>query len=216
MGWQCDGLNTTCPFLEDSAQQMRNFYETYGRNRTLWMTEVCYASEFTDYQVSNGCPALPRLDFQDSMQWGRMLMADFNIVQASGWIYWNFILDKTGGPWLVSPEHNDPDPNEQQPIVVADPSSGEYFLTGCYFAMAHFGKYIPVGSKRMSLYSGDDVSSQVSAVAFFEEKIKEVTIVLMNDDLVEYTLDIVIGNYATTVLLTPISFTTLKFNTSVN
>lgn len=96
LGWQCDGLNTSCPYLEESAQMMRQFYEQYGQNRTLWMTELCYASEFGDYQVANGCASLPRLDFQDSMQWGAMIFADFNIIQASGWIYWNLILDTTG------------------------------------------------------------------------------------------------------------------------
>jgi O-glycosyl hydrolase len=96
LGWQCNGLNTTCPYLEESSQMMRQFYEQYGQNRTLWMTELCYASEFGDYQVANGCASLPRLDFQDSMQWGAMIFADFNIIQASGWIYWNLILDTTG------------------------------------------------------------------------------------------------------------------------
>ncbi len=55
---------------------------------------------------NTGCAPLPRYDFQDAMQWGAMLYADFLIVQASGWIYWNMILDTTGGPWLISPEHN--------------------------------------------------------------------------------------------------------------
>ncbi len=68
MGWQCNELNTTCPHLKESAALMRTFYEKYGRNRPLWMTEVCYASEFGDYNTSKGCPSLPRYDFQDGMQ----------------------------------------------------------------------------------------------------------------------------------------------------
>jgi hypothetical protein len=77
LGWQCsgaDGLNTTCPFLDSAAAAMKDLYDKIGRDRPLWMTEVCYASEFGDYNVSKGCPALPRLDFQDGMQVGPTML----------------------------------------------------------------------------------------------------------------------------------------------
>jgi glucosylceramidase len=211
LGWQCNGFNTTCPYLAESSQMMRQFYEQYGHNRTLWMTELCYASEFGDYQVANGCAALPRLDFQDSMQWGAMMFADFNIIQASGWIYWNLILDTTGGPWLISPEHNDPDPNEQQPVLVADPTTGKYYLTGGYYALAHFGRYVSTDSVRVEATS-HGVSSQLSSIAFFDAKKSVVTMVLMNDDVSSTEFSLILGKQTAKVTVPAISFTTLQFH----
>ena len=83
-GWSCDGLNATCVRLDESAALLRDFVASFAPDKPVWLTELCYATEFGDYNVSKGCAALPRLDFQDAMQWGRMMNADFNIVGASG------------------------------------------------------------------------------------------------------------------------------------
>lgn len=213
LGWQCSGLSTTCPYLKDRANDMKVFYDKYGRNRPLWMTEVCYATEFGDYNVSKGCPDLPRYDFEDSTQWGEMLFADFNIVGASGWIYWNMILDTAGGPWLTSPEHNDPDDNVQQPVIIVDPAKGEYTLTGVYYAMAHFGRYVEPGAVRVETSSSAAVPSTLSSVSFLDESTCELVTVLMNNspDIEDVTLTYGLS-YAATLSLSPISFTTLKFS----
>ena len=192
---------------------MRRFYEKYGHGRQLWMTEVCYASEFGDYNYSNGCPSLPRLDFEDSMQWGDMIYADFNIVQASGWIYWNMILDTSGGPWLVSEEHNDPDPNEQQPIIVVDTSAGTYVRTGVYYAMAHFGRYIEPGSTRFEAKISDKYQNDVSVSAFINSDTCSCVVVAMNkntqsDQEVLLSVD---DAYEASLILPPVSFTTMQF-----
>ena len=56
------------------------------------------------------CENAPVYEFSDGEFWGNMIMNDMKN-WVSGWIYWNMILDQDGGPWLVSPEHGDPDPN---------------------------------------------------------------------------------------------------------
>lgn len=81
-GWQCDGLNTTCPKLQQSAEMLKVFYDQYNgeMKRPVWMTELCYASEFDDYNYRTDCPKLPRMDFTDALQWGEMLFTDFNVI----------------------------------------------------------------------------------------------------------------------------------------
>jgi len=68
----------------------------------FWMTEVCYAYEA-------GTPrsmALPVYGFEDGDYWGNVILNDLE-AGASAWIYWNMILDETGGPWAVSPIHGE-------------------------------------------------------------------------------------------------------------
>lgn len=226
MGWQCsftegpaesNALNTTCPYLQSSAEAMAQFYADYGRNRTVWMSEVCYASEFGDYNTSSsGCPPLPRPDFDDAMQWGDMLFADFNTVGANGWIYWNLILDPSGGPWLNSPEHNDPDPNEQQPVVIADPATGTYQLTGVYYAMAHFSKFIPTGSSRRIAMATPDGATyptlQYSAFVTEQDEGATVTVVLMNRDYQPRSVTLQVAGFRSAPMdVPPIAFVTMQF-----
>ena len=51
-----------------------------------------------------------------------------------GWVDWNMVLDKQGGPnwfenWCVAP-------------VIVDPENGEVYFTPIYYTLAHFSKYI--------------------------------------------------------------------------
>ena len=153
--------------------------------------------------------------------------ADFNIVGASGWFYWNMILDTTGGPWLVSEEHNDPDPSPQQPVLVADPSTGKYYRTGVYYAMTHFGRFIKPGSFRIDarlVFSNtetnekEDVNEQddklVSSSAFLEQETCTYSIVIMSKEWQEarkirLILD---GTFEAYISINPVSFSTLRFN----
>jgi glucosylceramidase len=67
----------------------------------------------------------------------------------SAWIYWNMILDENGGPWLVSPEHRDPDGNQQHPVVIIDRKKKEVTYTGLYYYLAHFSKFVRPGAVRV-------------------------------------------------------------------
>ena len=60
-----------------------------------------------------------------------------------GWVDWNMLLDRTGGPnladnWCVAP-------------VIVDTASNEVYYTPLYFIMSHFSKYIRPGAKVLSL-----------------------------------------------------------------
>ena len=56
-----------------------------------------------------------------------------------GWIDWNMVLDRQGGPnwfknWCAAP-------------VIVDPDADEVYFTPLYFVMAHFSKYIRPGAE---------------------------------------------------------------------
>jgi glucosylceramidase len=109
----------------------------------VWQTEVCYAKTIDKR-------AMPVYDFNDGDRWGRMIIADLEN-WASGWIYWNAILDHKGGPWLTSPEHNDPADNPQHPVVIINTETKEATYTGLYYYLAHFSKFVRPGYKRIAL-----------------------------------------------------------------
>ncbi|GAB4398236.1 MAG: glycoside hydrolase family 30 protein [Microscillaceae bacterium] len=55
-----------------------------------------------------------------------------------GWIDWNMVLDKQGGPnwfknWCIAP-------------VIVDPEADEVYFTPLYYVMAHFSKFIRPGA----------------------------------------------------------------------
>ena len=64
-----------------------------------------------------------------------------------GWIDWNMVLDKQGGPnwfknWCVAP-------------VIVDIETDEVYFTPLYFVMSHFSKFIRPGAVRIGLETSD-------------------------------------------------------------
>lgn len=60
-----------------------------------------------------------------------------------GWVDWNMVLDKQGGPnwfknWCVAP-------------VIVDVENDEVYFTPIYYTMAHFSKYMRPGAQRIGL-----------------------------------------------------------------
>lgn len=58
-----------------------------------------------------------------------------------GWIDWNMVLDRQGGPnwaknWCVAP-------------VIADPENDEVYFTPLYYTLAHFSRFIRPGAVRI-------------------------------------------------------------------
>ncbi len=67
--------------------------------------------------------------------------------QVDGWIDWNMVLDKQGGPnwfknWCTAP-------------VIVDPEKDEVYFTPLYYTMAHFSKFIRPGAVRIGFENPD-------------------------------------------------------------
>ncbi|MCB0584886.1 MAG: glycoside hydrolase family 30 protein [Phaeodactylibacter sp.] len=64
-----------------------------------------------------------------------------------GWVDWNMVLDKKGGPnwfrnWCVAP-------------VIVDPEKDEVYFTPLYYTLAHFSKFIRPGAIRIGFENPD-------------------------------------------------------------
>ena len=64
-----------------------------------------------------------------------------------GWIDWNMVLDKQGGPnwfknWCVAP-------------IIVDPEKDEVYLTPLYYTMAHFSKFMRPGAIKIGCKIND-------------------------------------------------------------
>ncbi len=62
--------------------------------------------------------------------------------EVDGWIDWNMVLDRQGGPnwaenWCVAP-------------VIVDPDADEVYFTPLYYTIAHFSRYIRPGALRIA------------------------------------------------------------------
>jgi len=65
-----------------------------------------------------------------------------------GWIDWNMVLDRQGGPnwaknWCVAP-------------VIVDPDADEVYFTPLYYTMSHFSRFIRPGATRIGFTNTDD------------------------------------------------------------
>lgn len=72
-----------------------------------------------------------------------------------GWVDWNMVLDRQGGPnwfknWCVAP-------------VIVDPEADEVYFTPLYYVMSHFSKFIRPGATRIG-WQMDDPSIMCTAV----------------------------------------------------
>jgi glucosylceramidase len=135
------------PPTRENGYNFREFENIAGLHKKypdllLWMTEVCY------FGGTPWAKPLPRYDYEDSDFWVNQIISDLE-AGASAWTYWNMILDQNGGPWLISPIHNDPDNNVQHPVVIIDRNTKKVSYTGLYYALAHFSKFVWPGSIRI-------------------------------------------------------------------
>ncbi len=90
-----------------------------------------------------------------------------------GWIDWNMVLDKQGGPnwfknWCVAP-------------IIVDPDSDEVYFTPIYYVMMHFSKHIRPGAQVIGVENSDSELMVTAAknpdnsiaVVVFNEGMKE-------------------------------------------
>jgi glucosylceramidase len=124
----------------------------------FWMDELCYAYE-AGYPKNK---KLPIYEFDDGDVWGNIIFNDLE-AGTSAWLYWNAILDETGGPWAVSPVHGNPDPNIQHPVVIVNKQTHEVTYTGTYWYLTHFSKFVQPGAVRVETSGG---TKGVRAISF--------------------------------------------------
>ena len=114
-----------------------------------------------------------------------------------GWVDWNMVLDKQGGPnwfknWCIAP-------------VIVDPVSDEVYFTPLYYIMAHFSKYIRPGAKVIGFENSDD-SLMITAAKNPDDSI---VIVVFNEAIKEKHFSITIGEETKDISINPQAIQTI-------
>ena len=121
------------------------------------------------------------------------------------------ILDQDGGPWLVSPEHGDPEPNQQHPVVIINRNTKKVTYAGLYYYLAHFSKFVKPGAYRINCIGG---ASSLNFVGFLNIDGSIVLNVINNGD--ETDCKISWNNLMTIQRLKAHSITTVTWNSSIS
>jgi glucosylceramidase len=117
----------------------------------LWQTEICCM------------PLVPRFSFADLVFYAEQLIRDVES-GVSTWLYWNMILDETGGPWAISDPHRNPDGNLQPALVTIHRTTHEVDYTGPFWGLAHFSRWVRPGAVRIETTPA--VADGVRAISF--------------------------------------------------
>lgn len=96
-----------------------------------------------------------------------------------GWVDWNMVLDKSGGPnlaqnWCIAP-------------VIADPATDEVYFTPLYYVMSHFSKYVRPQAKRIEI----NLSNNALQATAFKNSDGNIVLIAFNesDEVVPFTID---------------------------
>ena len=114
-----------------------------------------------------------------------------------GWVDWNMVLDKQGGPnwfknWCIAP-------------VIVDPKTDEVYFTPLYYVMAHFSKFIRPGAIKIAceINHNEVVSTAV------KNSDGSIVIALFNPTNEAYNIDLKINNNSQLISISPKALQTI-------
>ncbi|EAZ95806.1 glycosyl hydrolase, family 30 [Flavobacteria bacterium BAL38] len=109
--------------------------------------------------------------------------------QVDGWIDWNMVLDRQGGPnwfknWCVAP-------------VIVDPEKDKVYFTPLYYTMAHFSKFMRPGAVKIGcvINSKDVVSTAV------QNPDGSIAVAIFNPSDTNYSVEIKLNNKTKTITI---------------
>jgi glucosylceramidase len=99
-----------------------------------------------------------------------------------GWIDWNMVLDKQGGPnwfknWCIAP-------------VIVDAENDEVYYTPLYYTMAHFSKFMRPGAVKI----GCEINHKDLMATAVKNPDGTIALVIFNPTQIEQTLEISVNN----------------------
>ena len=120
-----------------------------------------------------------------------------------GWVDWNTVLDKQGGPnwfknWCVAP-------------IIEDPESDEVYFTPIYYTMSHFSKFVRPGAVRIGIETSD---KELLSTAFSNPD-GSIAVVLFNEKEDKKTFTISLGEKAVTVAISGKAIQTVFLNNTI-
>ncbi|MFM7895200.1 MAG: glycoside hydrolase family 30 protein [Flavobacterium sp.] len=107
--------------------------------------------------------------------------------QVDGWVDWNMVLDRQGGPnwfknWCVAP-------------VIVDDKNDEVYFTPLYYVMSHFSKFMRPGAVKI----GCEVNNKEVKVTAVQNPDQSIALVIFNPTEQSHSIEININNDKSTI-----------------
>jgi len=107
--------------------------------------------------------------------------------QVDGWVDWNMVLDRQGGPnwfknWCVAP-------------VIVDDKNDEVYFTPLYYVMSHFSKFMRPGAVKI----GCEINNKDLKVTAVQNPDNSIALVVFNPTEQSHSIEININNYKSTI-----------------
>ena len=117
-----------------------------------------------------------------------------------GWVDWNMVLDKQGGPnwfenWCVAP-------------IIVDPEKDEVYVTPIYHTMAHFSKFIRPQAEVIHVDNSDDTLMVTAA----KNPDGSIAIVIFNEGEIPKSFDLTLGQQTKQLSISPQAIQTIMIN----
>ncbi|MEM9679631.1 MAG: glycoside hydrolase family 30 protein [Bacteroidota bacterium] len=114
-----------------------------------------------------------------------------------GWVDWNMVLDKQGGPnwfenWCIAP-------------VIVDPETDEVYFTPLYHTMAHFSKYIRPEAKVIDVQNSDEALMVTAA----KNPDGSIAVVVFNETMEAKEFTLTLGEVSKAVSISPQAIQTI-------
>ena len=203
---------STYDFFPDALQYAHN----KAPNKYLIETEGCVDSEIPKWQDDDwywskeatdwGWDWAPEKDkhlhpkYAPVNRYARDIIGCLNN-WVDGWIDWNMVLDKQGGPnwfknWCVAP-------------VIVDPKKDEVYFTPIYYTMAHFSKYIRPEAEIIGVEKSDD-ELMVTAAKNIDGSI---AVIIFNEGINPKSFTLSLGKKETEISINAQAIQTILINT---
>lgn len=203
---------STYDFFPDALQYAHN----KAPNKYLIETEGCVDSEIPKWQDDDwywskqatdwGWDWAPEKDkhlhpkYAPVNRYARDIIGCLNN-WVDGWIDWNMVLDKQGGPnwfknWCVAP-------------VIVDPKKDEVYFTPIYYTMAHFSKYIRPEAEIIGVEKSDD-DLMVTAAKNIDGSI---AVIIFNEGINPKSFTLSMGGKETEISINAQAIQTILINT---
>ena len=120
--------------------------------------------------------------------------------QVDGWIDWNMVLDKQGGPnwfknWCAAP-------------VLVDPETDEVYLTPLYYTMAHFSKFMRPGAVKI----GCEINTKEVVSTAVQTPDGTIAVAIFNPTDKNYSVELKLDNKSTIISISAKALQTIIIN----
>ncbi|XP_031764388.2 lysosomal acid glucosylceramidase-like [Galleria mellonella] len=170
------------------------------RTQELFKNQFIIATEYCEGLLPTDKLKVDLGSWERAVSYTQNILEDLNY-NLTGWIDWNLCLNAQGGPNWVKNYVDSP--------VIVFPERGEFVKQPMFYAMGHFSKFIPRGSRRIQVRELSFTT--IDNVAFLTPQ-NTVVVVLYNDKNESRIVNLILDGKQASVLTEANSITTVEIS----